>query len=163
MSLSDMRCRIVSTRIATRPVHTGRRSCVPLSRVIPFRRGLTAHSLTTRRFGRLYAEAEKDLTSPLFANIHDSTQEEEDTDDDGSQCAASGLDDVNPCIDPNFGGPDSLLIKTLRKCLKKRHKTALPYPTWPLIIGASLGIVHLWRTVSVAAPLVWLPQRDCDL
>ena len=126
VSLSDMRCRIVSTRLAARPVHAGRRSCVALSRAIPVRRRLATHLWTTRRFGRLYAEADKDLTSPRFANIHDSTQEEDDTDDDGSLCAASGLDSANPCIDPTFGGPDSLLIKTLRKRLNKRHEIALP-------------------------------------
>lgn len=58
------------------------------------------------------AESEKETVAPLFPNMKDAID-----DGNGSSCPADDLEDHGYCVDEEFGGEDSLLIKTLRRCL----------------------------------------------
>lgn len=101
---------------------------------------------TSRWTSRLYADADKSDVAPRFANIHDALQDE----DDDAFCTAGDLDGTNSCVDSTFGGPDSLLVKTLRKCLKKRSL----FPNlWNLTL-LRIEIVHLWEMAFVEVDLV---------
>lgn len=114
---------VLSSKLVCGHLLKERRGTTPRIRLMPGR--VSCVSAAQRRRFRLFAEIQKESLAQRLPVLN------ETDDEDGTICLAGDLDGSKSKIE-EFGGPDSLVVKTLRNYLQKR------YPSNPTQFHASI-------------------------